>query len=202
MNRNKNYWQDFYKNSNSELSDISDNSKFAEFTLEYLKDKKDANSLLDVGCGTGRDTKYFIENGILAQGIDTSCDDSVDYLKKGDALYISKQYDVYYLRFFLHSLEEKDMDIVMKNIYNSMSDTGLVFIETRSSKGITNEPRSETNFRSSIGSEHFRMLYSLKYLDNKFSKFYNVLFSAEERGLAPFKNEDPYIIRMILGKKA
>jgi|ETNvirenome_6_85_1030632.scaffolds.fasta_scaffold00881_19 SAM-dependent methyltransferase len=199
MDRNKDYWENFYKSEAAQS--IGESSNFATFTLDYLRQRKSFVSLLDVGCGNGRDTRYFRENGIAAYGIDLSCDDSFPYLYKEDALSISKECDVYYLRFFVHTLEEKDLDIVIKNIGAIMPDQGLIFIETRSTKDITNEPRSETNFRSTIGSEHFRMLYSLEYLQKKFVEDFNVLFSIEEQGLAPFKGEDPYIVRMILSKK-
>jgi len=87
----------------------------------------------------------------------------------------------------------------MKNILKYMKENSYIFIETRSSRGITKEEKKETNFKSSIGDAHFRMLYSLKYLVKKFDAF-NIIYSRESSGLAPFRGDDPYIIRMILGK--
>ena len=82
-----------------------------------------------------------------------------------------------------------------------MHKESYIFIETRSSKGITDTEKSETNFRSKIGEEHFRMLYSIDYLSDKIKKNFNISFSTEDKGLAPFRGEDPYVIRMILSKR-
>src|SRR5437870_4336134 len=61
------YWDKFYKAGNNTFAP----SSFAEFVIKsgYLKA---GDSLLDVGCGNGRDTFYFLSNGINALGIDGS----------------------------------------------------------------------------------------------------------------------------------
>ena len=81
-----------------------------------------------------------------------------------------------------------------------MPKESYIFLETRSSKDITDNERSETNFQSTIGSAHYRMLYSYNYLSIKFKKYFSVFFSIEDKGLATFRGEDPYIIRMVLTK--
>ena len=39
------------------------------------------------------------------------------------------------------------------------------------------------------------MFYSLK------ETYFNIYFCNEDKGLAPFRGEDPYVIRMILNEK-
>ena len=82
-----------------------------------------------------------------------------------------------------------------------MPSDSSIFIETRSSRDIVEGEKGETNFRSKIGTEHFRMLYARDYLEKKFKKYFDVPYCVESRGLAPFQGEDPYIIRMILTHK-
>tara|TARA_Y100001968_G_scaffold295301_1_gene302561 strand:- start:2354 stop:3046 length:693 start_codon:yes stop_codon:yes gene_type:complete len=202
---NKNYWKSFY-NSNISNS-LSVQSKFAEFTLIlikkffYLHNKGELISLLDIGCGNGRDLNYFRKNGIDAYGIDLNSEQNTKYITSGNALNIKGAYDVYYLRFFVHTLTEKNLDKLINKLYTIIKKKSYIFLETRSSKGITNQEKSETNFKSKIGDEHFRMLYSCNYLIEKLEKYFNIYFCNEDKGLAPFRGEDPYVIRMILNEK-
>tara|TARA_B100000686_G_scaffold296809_1_gene328651 strand:+ start:817 stop:1491 length:675 start_codon:yes stop_codon:yes gene_type:complete len=205
LDRNNDYWNYFYKSDISKS--LIGHSKFSEFALMAMKkilyaDRMGKNiTLLDIGCGNGRDLYYLRENGIDAHGIDlNSCDNSL-YITHENALNISETYDVYYLRFFVHTLWESQLDELLDNISNLMHKESYIFIETRSSKGITDTEKSETNFRSKIGEEHFRMLYSIDYLSDKIKKNFNINFSTEDKGLAPFRGEDPYVIRMILSKR-
>jgi hypothetical protein len=201
MVKNKEYWDNFYKSNLSKT--LSTNSDFSNFVLEKILDipKNEELSLIDLGCGNGKDTTFFVNNKINAEGIDLSIDSSLPYVRQGDALSISKPYDIYYLRFFIHTLIEEDVDRLFNNISNTMKQSSLVFLETRSSKGITNQPYSETNFRSSIGGEHHRTLYSLDYLSSKVSEYFDIEFSVEKQGLAIFREKNPYIIRIIARRK-
>jgi len=47
------------------------NSSFSEFVLNYIKEPS-GRSLLDIGCGDGRDSVYFANNKIQTEGIDLS----------------------------------------------------------------------------------------------------------------------------------
>tara|TARA_R110000822_G_scaffold22617_1_gene70691 strand:+ start:4262 stop:4873 length:612 start_codon:yes stop_codon:yes gene_type:complete len=201
MVKNKEYWDNFYKSNLPKT--LSTHSDFSTFVLEKVLDipKSKELSLVDLGCGNGKDTVFFVNNKIDAEGIDLSIDSDLPYIKQDDALSISKPYDIYYLRFFIHTLIEEDVDKLFSNIFNTMKQSSLIFLETRSSKGITNQPYSETNFRSSIGEEHHRTLYSLDYLSSKVNEYFDIEFSVEQQGLAIFREDDPYIIRIIARKK-
>ena len=202
---NNGYWKLFY---NSEIcKSLTVESKFAEFALTaikkffYIHNKGKIISLLDIGCGNGRDLNYFRKNGIDAYGIDLNSQNNTTYITNANALNITDIYDVYYLRFFVHTLTESNLDKLLNKLYMIVKKESFIFLETRSSKGITDKEKSETNFRSKIGEEHFRMLYSCDYLCEKLEKYFNIYFCNEDKGLAPFRGEDPYVIRMILNEK-
>lgn len=205
MNKNTDYWEKFYKEGTSKS--LLENSDFSKFVLHYIQQKLSSmdsiseKTLLDIGCGNGKDTFYLRENGINSFGIDMNCDLEPPYFERKDALDISEAYDYYYMRFFLHTIEENQMDKLMDNILTIMKEDSYIFIETRSTLGITSEDKKETNFKSGIGEAHFRMLYSLDYLTNKFRNKFIIVNSEESKGLAIFKGMDPYIIRMVLRKK-
>ena len=61
----KNYWNSYYKN---ELKNFK-NSDFSKFVLKKLKQK---TSLIDIGCGNGRDSFFFSKNKIDTIGLDSS----------------------------------------------------------------------------------------------------------------------------------
>ena len=82
-----------------------------------------------------------------------------------------------------------------------MKDNAYVFIETRSSKGVTDEIKSETYFKSAVGKEHFRMLYSKDYLSKKLEKSFEIIYVEENTGFSALNGLDPVCIRYILKKK-
>jgi ubiquinone/menaquinone biosynthesis C-methylase UbiE len=58
------YWDNFYKKFN-----LTKPSLFARFALKKLKKN---SSLLEVGCGNGRDTFFFLKNKIRCTAYDIS----------------------------------------------------------------------------------------------------------------------------------
>lgn len=196
---NKKYWDNFYKSNIAPEKE----SDFAKFTLNFLNSNDLSKfNLLDIACGNGRDTFFFSRMGIRSTGIDLSIKPKSKNPKfiKGDITEFNyNDYNILYLRFIVHSMTEKDLDKLIESISNSEGEK-MIFIETRSSKGITNEDKSETFFKSSIGDIHFRMLYSKEYLSNKLSCKFKIIKEVESRGFSIYGSDDPYCIRYILKK--
>ncbi len=98
MEYKKDYWDNFYNKENVPNKP----SNFSEFILKYIKDKK---SLLDIGCGNGRDSLLFQSNGIKVISIDNS--KNINFIGDKDNLHIIDvedidfKTDVYYARFFI-----------------------------------------------------------------------------------------------------
>jgi SAM-dependent methyltransferase len=193
--RNKDYWEKFYKNNNPPENE----SDFAKFVLSYIIDNNITDKkMIDLGCGNGRDLNFFIRNNINCVGIDNAVENN-EFIKNEDILKFNyDDYELIYIRFVIHSLTEEDLERLLNLISNRNK---IIFIETRSSKNITNEERSETYFKSSIGEEHFRMLFSEKYLTKKILKLFNIIYKKEENNIAIYKNENPYCIRYIISTK-
>ena len=59
------YWDNFYQKKIR----ISKPSSFAKFIVKKLKKNK---TLLDIGCGNGRDTFYFNKKGLNVVGLEKS----------------------------------------------------------------------------------------------------------------------------------
>lgn len=190
---NKQYWDKFYKNN----PDVGPSSTFAKFVLCFL----DAGeTLLDLGCGNGKDTEYFVQNKINAIGLDNNKTLEGDYFLVGDVLENLQKSDNYYLRFFAHAVEEEYLDKLLDKI-NIISDDGAkIFIETRSAHGIVEIERFLHDFKSGVGNHHKRMLYSFEYFVDKVSKSFEIFYKQESFGLSPFKGEDPCLIRICARK--
>lgn len=190
-----NYWEEVYKS----IQVPESHSNFAEFVSSRIGNDC---SIIDIGCGNGRDVLYFEQSGYKnVRGFDAVLHEK--YLGNLDQVIIDdiSKYnvlaDAYYMRFFVHAIEEANLDHLLLQISTHIGLNSKVFIETRSSKGITDESSSVTYFSSGIGSKHFRILYSKEYLKTKLKKYFKVEFLIESQGWAKFGNEDPFVIRAI-----
>jgi len=193
----KEYWDDFYKKNLAP----QDESNFARETLAYIQKNQLGNlKLLDVACGNGRDTFYFSRNGIESTGIDISVQPNAEipvFLRENILEFNYTNFQLIYLRFIVHALNERDLDILLDQIKKAKK-TQYIFIETRSAKGTSDKEKIETFFKSSVGEEHFRMLYSETYLSEKLRKYFKIERIEENRGFSIYKNEDPVCIRYLL----
>ena len=190
---NSAYWQKFYK----ENSVASSPSGFAKYVTNYILKHNLFVPLLDIGCGNGRDSCYFASQGIDVTGIDFNSepdDQGFKFYKADLKNFDYSNFSLLYLRFVVHTLTESELDNLISLISGKAGT--LVFIETRSTLGVTDELKSETYFKSSVGEKHFRMLYSKKYLDEKLSQF-KILESAEGK-YSKYGSDDPVCIRYIL----
>ncbi len=188
----KDYWERFY--GKEKLPEIA--SSFAKFVSSTLNNNKLV--LADVGCGNGRDSKCFEDLGYNVLSVD-QVQPPVFYgsnFIQANAATELPDADVYYLRFFVHALKEENLDQLIRTVSKKTFKHKLC-IETRSTTGYGGAEKCATNFRSSIGEEHFRMLYSKEYLVSKLKKDYDVIYVAESDEFSPFKGEKPSLIRII-----
>jgi hypothetical protein len=157
---------------------------------------------LDIGCGNGRDSYFLSSQGYTVTGID-SCskieEDKFQFLQKNVLHHELEGFDVYYLRFVIHTLTESECVQLFARLA-LMPPKTLIAFETRSTTNITKEEKLETFFRSPIGDEHFRMLYSKNYMDNMLEKFI-ILESSDSADVAKFKTENPFCLRYFIKPK-
>lgn len=186
---NKEYWSSFYSNK----LHLAEPSSFAKFVFTKIKK---TDKLLDLGCGNGRDTYYFLSNDVDACGIDLNSPKEQNFIQ-GDVVENVFKSDVYYMRFFAHAIEEETFDSLLRKIAKISEKDSQLFIETRSCKGVTEEEKKKVKFKSGIGEEHYRILYSKDYLVKKLKKSFHIEYCIEDYGLSPFNGEDPCLIRII-----
>ena len=204
--RDTQYWNAYYEAHRAS----SENSDFAAFAV---KNMPSVGTILDLGCGNGRDSLFFRKNGFQVTGIDASssainrlqaecADDGNIYFICDDfvcsSTVYSGQYDYCYSRFSLHAINELQEKELFENVYKVLKDHGKFFIETR---GIHDELygkgkkiKEDTFFHDG----HFRRFLRKEVLLEKLKKCgFQIEYEAEKRGFAILGEEDPMVIRVI-----
>jgi len=195
MINDTNYWETFY----AKYPENKTPSRFAVYVNSvYLKKNK---TLLELGCGNGRDAIYFVNQGLKVTAIDLAAKE-INYLNKLNIqnitfkatdftkLYKYSDFDFVYSRFTLHSINEDAEDSVLSQLDGVLKPRGLFLLEARSTK--------DKELEKEFGTDHYRRYIDLERVTKKIeSKGFEIIESLESQGLAKYKGEDPYIVRII-----
>lgn len=205
----KNYWNEFYK----QLELIEKESLFARFVLPYLKEK---DKVMDLGCGNGRDSMFFYQNGMEVTAMDAS-EVAIEGLEKkfGDAITLlngdfvegigsyKEFFDCLYSRFTIHSITSKQQEALLENAAAAVKKDGLFCIEVRSVKDeIYGKGQKVEGERDAyIYDNHYRRFIVLSELQEELEKSgFDVFYARESDEFAPWKQEKPIVIRILARK--
>lgn len=202
------YWRSQYDNFL-----VPDNpSAFANFCSLHFGAQKDV-SLIDLGCGNGRDAVYFCSFFPEVIGIDASAAALSSAAQLGSARgqsfrlveadFAEEEFDlltlspyVLYSRFTLHSLSAGQEAKLFSSI-SRQSRALYLCIETRSVGdalyGVGEKVDEDAYF-----SDHFRRFSVPDELRNKLSELGNIEIFEEDTGFAPRGTDDPMLIRAIV----
>ncbi|MCM1415709.1 MAG: class I SAM-dependent methyltransferase [bacterium] len=211
FDRDTEYWDNYYKENRENM----EASLFAQDIFEkYLVEKN--GGLLEIGCGNGRDSKFFISKGFDVTAIDASkiaieklqhefaemnntsfvCGDFVSEIEK-----FKERFDFCYSRFSLHAINEEQEKILLKNVFEAIRQGGYFFIETRSVHDELYGMGEKVGEDAYFYNMHYRRFIRKEKLKKELEKQgFLVLELVESRGFAPYGNEDPLIIRCIASK--
>ncbi len=209
---NKKYWDTFYKSNHKHTP-----SQFCVCVLTEI----DSNSVVvELGSGNGRDAHYFASQGKVTIAIDLSyqaiksCEDEAkarninhstffqgditnrDYVKK-IVEFARGQADgkklCFYSRFVMHSLDEDQELMLLSILSDCMYTDENVYFEFRSKEDSSLKKHYGGHYRRYIDTDKFSRLLA----DKNFSIDYQIT----GKGMAKFKEEDPYVSRVIARKK-
>lgn len=196
---NLDHWNNYYQENSKPFQE----SDFAKFVLKQLTKN---STIIDIGCGNGRDSIFFAKNKIKTLGVDQSSV-AIKNLKSYESGYLefqnttvenlndNKKFDYGYARFLLHSLSASEEVNFFKKI--KLIARNKIFIENRIYDSETPNQKqlhhrriesSETLIKK-ISSYGFEILHS--EISNKFS-LYNSNYKVADL------NSNPYLVRLII----
>lgn len=134
----KTYWEDYYRKQNDDLNP----SLFARYVMENIANPN--NTLVELGCGNGRDAIYFANEGLQVLAID-QCETEIKFLQfrhkhlknltfqAADFSDISdnRKFDIVYSRFTLHSVSKEQELRTLAWAYENLKTGGGFCIEVR-----------------------------------------------------------------------
>lgn len=180
-----NYWKDFYSKK------IKDINKPSSFALWFMKNAKLfeislSKFIYDIGCGNGRDSKYFIRKGFDVISIDVNSkyglvEDVIQFMSR------KLKAGIFYSRFFLHSIS----DIEILDFINMIPKKSWFVAEYRV---IGDKPVVYKGHKRNFIDQNWLLTVLIQ-------KGYEIRFSQVSRDLAVYKNENPLIGRVIAYKK-
>ncbi|MDT8978021.1 class I SAM-dependent methyltransferase [Paenibacillus sp. chi10] len=202
------YWDNYY----SKMIATKEPTPFAKDILPMLETGK---TLVELGCGNGRDSLFFAENNLRVVAIDqshnailnlqSSCsydniEFRVDDFIHSDVL-MENSFDYVYSRFTLHSITEEEEGLLLHNVYHSLKKDGQFFIEVRSVKDEIFGLGEKVGRNAYFYNEHYRRFIVLEEIVQKLQAIgFKVNHMVEGNNYAVYKDENPVVIRVIAQK--
>lgn len=209
------YWDNFYKSNN--LTEQA--TPFAKFCLDNLPK---AGAILELGCGNGRDAVFFASLGykVIACDVSKVATDNLQnqqtdkkianlkilntdfskFNKHSNCFLQSANISAIYSRFSLHAVDSESASRTLKWCFVNLPVGGKLCIEVRS---IFDELYGDGVLvgEHSFVTCHFRRFFCQKQLEKEIVDLgFKIDISIASRGFAPYKSEDPIIIRVIASK--
>jgi len=204
----KNYWNSYYKKKF-----IFKKSNFANFiNRKYLKKNM---SLLEIGCGSGRDSFFFSKNISKVIAIDSSKEaikNNIKIMKKNDTKNIEfknldinsnkmkklQKVDFIYARFFIHAinynLEKKFLEI-LKKLSHSRTKTAIEFRTTKDP--LFNKGKKLSKYERYT--DHYRRFIDVQIFTLRLKKnFFKILYKQQKVGFSKYKNDNPNLCRLVI----
>ena len=204
---NKAYWNCYYQNKLC----TNQPSPFAHYVSTLVEPGK---TLVDLGCGNGRDSVFFAEVGLTVVAIDLS-DRAIQMLTKqnipnirflcGDfisnSIHSPECYDYAYSRFTIHAINQQQENLLIQTIYRALKPGGKFFIEVRSIHDPLFGKGKQLERNSFFYDNHYRRFIVLDDLVVSLQSYgFMVEYAKEQTGFAPYGNDDPPVIRIVACK--
>lgn len=203
------YWANFYASI--------DSVKGSPF-FEYVNARPDTpDTVLDIGCGDGRDSCAFGGAGRRVLGLDRSpvgiehARAKADSAKLGERvafevcdvadsehlaalvagrLAVTEGPAMFYLRFFLHAIPEDAQEAVMRVIAHHARPGDMFAAEFRTDKDLQNRK---------VHGRHYRRFQNAAAFSARLQQEhgFSVLHEEERTGLSPYQDEDPVLYRVV-----
>ncbi len=206
---NTKFWNEFYAHSN--LTDTP--SSFAQFCISMIDKNK---TLLELGCGNGRDTFFFSQSGIRVIALDLSNEairhnsakenGNVDFYVHDFTNVNAKEINLIdvksiYSRFTLHSVDKAGFDRTLEWVASTLPIGGRFFMEARTINDTLfgqGEPLPDNGFFTT----HYRRFLIASDIKKQFEHLpFNLLYFVEDFINGQMNNDGAVVLRVIAEKK-
>ena len=203
----KSYWNKYYKKQVAP-------TKPSSFSM-YVESKIQNNQkILEIGCGNGRDSVFFAEEGHHVTALDRSegavelckrnhADHSVDFVSGSlfDIDFLPENdYNLVYSRFVFHAMPLEEELKTIKKSFELLKMGGNMYIECRS----VGDPlfrKGELLSKTERVDGHYRRFIVLDELLDRLQSFgFEIIEAVESNGLAVYGDDDPVVIRVCAKK--
>lgn len=202
------YWNSYYSEVLGKGQKLVP-SPFAVYLLDSATVIK-GQRLVELGCGTGRDSVHFARNGVKVLAID-QCPIVAKSLNDHDNIIAKVQdftglenqaggqeFDVVYSRFTMHSIDSAGELRTLKWAFQNLKPGGRFCIEARS----INDPLcgmgvDKGNNIWFYNKHHRRFIVFEEFCGILENIGFVLELKTEANGLAPHREEDPIVVRLI-----
>ena len=204
---NTDYWNQYYQNQVCSTQP----SPFARYVSTLVEPGK---TLVDLGCGNGRDAVYFAGLGLNVVAMDLSAS-AIHMLEEqhvpnarffcGDFISHSAHqpcvYDYAYSRFTIHAINQKQESLLLQTMFQALRPGGKFFIEVRSVHDPLYGKGQPVERNAFFYDNHYRRFIVLNELTRSLEQCgFRVEYAKEQTGFAPYGNDDPPVIRVVAVK--
>lgn len=206
----KDYWNDYYAKLDHNKTLIP--SQFAAFISAECSD---ANTIIDIACGNGRDSAFFSNHFEKVFGVDASkeaIEGCTEYAKKrliDNASFLQasvtspefiqtlsklrgelvEKKTIVYARFFLHAITQSEEKVFFDSLKASLRTGDILALEFRTTRDASGQKATP---------EHYRRFVSPPTVYSELeSRKFSLRYCTEGFGMAKYKNDDAYIARSI-----
>jgi len=201
--RDREYWNAYYQNNKKQ-----DPSNFAVYIENKLRPK---SHILELGCGNGRDSMFFLEKGHNVIGVDGS-DYAINELNRltidnKNVLFIcdnfvkcntvfQMKYDCIYSRFTLHAITEEQENELLYKVKNAAN--GIFCVEARTIHDDIFGMGEKVAHNSFVYNNHFRRFIDSDEFKEKLMNIgFRIDYLEEKRGFSRTTDSDPVLMRCI-----
>lgn len=134
---------DYYNMNAKEFVKETVNIDFSETQKRFLDKLDNGDPILDFGCGSGRDTKYFLSKGLNVEAIDGSkeiCKLASEYtgikvrqMRFQDLEEVNRYNGIWACASILHLCKEELLSVINKMII-ALKDNGVIYISFKNSE--------------------------------------------------------------------